>query len=758
MSDITPFNGKNEIKIDQPMKIPSKKKSLKKCRLINSNETIFFGKKKIKNIGKQPTIACEITDEFTENQVLVTLEKQLWYPNYSKMREEIINQCKIKGEIPIKQCESRDYISENLLIGTDTDSFDTKNATHFRTRYIANLIDKLYPKNKDENGNFINRFHARAVHYKLLSENIGFPTFTKHNGWQLSKYVGSSTQWDNLKEGLTESRNAGLIPFDMMVDRRVPFEVKPSSYVVSKARQDIFEPSMNLDLKLNEDFSLDIEVPQIILYSEKSEMGYVLEKLAEKYANIGYFLGRGQISTSNASELYQFIKKHGENAIILALNDFDNSGLNISQSLARKLQYHVQRDKSENKPKITVHQFAISPKDAEEFEKKGIEMGIKVYKGGDEKTAKKIYELAALDILAYDEGISITDWFDKELRKIIKHDPDCLECSTLISHDQIKQKREQEEAKLKTEIEQSLNSNLETHPITEKIVDELRLTSKANGSFDLDDYLDSLNHYITSLPSYKILKSSVEATEFQPDDIIKDTLDFVDEQTIKNEFLLWYEENDSYKKATERLLKFKTETKDIIKFADPEEQRKKETEQKLDLHLSHTESDEELAEAILNILDPNDRVESYHVIATILNKDEEKPRNLYVGQGGQLSRVMKQLKHSGKISFLPFEVNQRKKGWYLGKITIPIYESSLKIPKFGSVQERNAWELKHYGSKKARKEILMNEAVKMYKSKNPETNKIWTLEEIGEKLGGYGQTAVYKLLRESGIDTKRPKI
>lgn len=119
---------------------------------------------------------------------------------------------------------------------------------------------------------------------------------------------------------------------------------------------------------------------------------------------------------------------------------------------------------------------------------------------------------------------------------------------------------------------------------------------------------------------------------------------------------------------------------------------------------------------------------------------------------------MKHLKHEGKISFLPVQIDQRKKGWYLGKITIPVYESSIEIPKFDSVRERNAWELKHYGSKKARKEILMNEAVKMYRSKNPETNKIWTLEDIGERLGGYGQTAVYKLLIEAGIETKRPRI
>jgi 5S rRNA maturation endonuclease (ribonuclease M5) len=747
MGDITTFNNENEENLDQTIKRYSKNIKAKQCRLLAPNESIMFGKKKLKNIGSQPTLACESIDEFNENQVLDTLEKNLWFPEYSEYRQKIIDKCKIEGKLPVKQCQSRDYIGKNLLIGTDTDPFDTKNGTHLRTRYIANLIDRLYPKVKDEDGNFKNRFHARAVHYKLLSENIGIPTFTKHDGWQISKYVGSQNQWETLKEGLTEARNGGLIPFAIMVDRRIPFEIKPLNYVVGKARDDIFEPSIDLNLKLNEDFSLDIEAPSIILYSEKSEMGYILDELTKKYANVGYFLGRGQISTSNAYELYQFIKEHGRNAIILTLNDFDSSGLNISQSLSRKLQHHVQSDKSENKPKITIHQFAISPKDAEEFEKKGIEMGIKLYKGGDEKTAKKIYELAALDVLAHDEGITLSGLFDKKLKQIVKHDPDCLECSTLISHKQIERKRELEEAKLKAEIKTNLNSQMITHPMTKKIVDDLRITPKADGTYDLDDYLDSLNHYIISLPSYKILKSSVEATEFQPEDIVQDKLEYIDENSIKQESLLWAEENDSYVKSTERLLKFKTDTKDIIKFADPLAQKKKEEERKLDLHLAYIESDEELAKAILNILDPNDKIESYHVMSSILNNDPETPRNLYVGKGGQLSRVIQQLKHDDRITYLPVQVEKRKKGWYLGKIDIPTLTAKIIRPIFKNRAERTKWELTNYKTKEKTKEALIKEAKRLYASKNPDTGKFWTLTEIGISLGGYSASPVYKWVK-----------
>ena len=214
----------NEENLNPPIESSSKIKLLPQCRLIAPNEIINFGKKQLKNIGKHPTIACEISEDFTENQVLADLEHQPWYPEYAKQRHTIIEKCQLEGKVSQKKCESREYVNSQLHIGTDTDPFDTKNATHFRTRYLANLIGKLYPSDLDEKGKFKNKFHARAVHYKLLSENIGFPTFTKHNGWQLSKYVGSSTQWDNLKEGLTEARNGGLIPFAQMRDARVPLK------------------------------------------------------------------------------------------------------------------------------------------------------------------------------------------------------------------------------------------------------------------------------------------------------------------------------------------------------------------------------------------------------------------------------------------------------------------------------------------------------------------------------------------------------
>ena len=66
MSDMTHFNSENEEKMNRPMIIPSKKIKAKMCHLIAPNETIKVGTKKLKNIGSQPTLACEITDEFTE--------------------------------------------------------------------------------------------------------------------------------------------------------------------------------------------------------------------------------------------------------------------------------------------------------------------------------------------------------------------------------------------------------------------------------------------------------------------------------------------------------------------------------------------------------------------------------------------------------------------------------------------------------------------------------------------------------------------
>ena len=110
--------------------------------------------------------------------------------------------------------------------------------------------------------------------------------------------------------------------------------------------------------------------------------------------------------------------------------------------------------------------------------------------------------------------------------------------------------------------------------MTQEINKNLRLTPKSDGSYDLDEYLENLNILITQLPSYKVLKNSVEQTTYIPEDVIKETLDYIDENKIRDQSLLWNDENDSYQNATERLLKFKLETKNLIKMADADQEKR----------------------------------------------------------------------------------------------------------------------------------------------------------------------------------------
>jgi hypothetical protein len=277
-------------------------KELGQCRILLPNEEIKFGNMKLKNVSNKPTTACEILEGFDEQEVLDKVQSEEWYKQYSEYRKEIINDCVKEGKISERKCKSRVYLKDKILIGTESDPFDTQKATHIKTRYIASLMKRLYPQSIDKKGNFINQFHSRNVHYRMLSENLAMPIFKKGEGWQLGNYNGSKKDWENLKEALVEGRNAGLIPFGQMVDRRVPFEIKPPVFKVGKAKGDSFQPKLKLDVKLKDDLKIDLDVPQVIFYSEKSEMGYVLENLAKKY-NLAYFLGRGQLSTSNAHKL-----------------------------------------------------------------------------------------------------------------------------------------------------------------------------------------------------------------------------------------------------------------------------------------------------------------------------------------------------------------------------------------------------------------------------------------------------------------------
>jgi len=740
MSEITTFNGENEEKINRPIKRSLKIKHPPQCHLIAPNEKIKFDKREMTNIGKTSILVCEASENFTEEAVLDRLQKRPFYKDFAKMRDDVIKKCQIEQKLPQSVCSSQKYIQKHMLVQTDTDSFSIRNGTNPRTLYVSNLLAKLYPPTKNEHGEFENKYHVRASHYRLLSEGIGFPVFESGKGYALKRYDGSNKMYNVLKEAITEGRNAGLIPMKQIFDARVIFEPRPLDFKLGQARDDKFQPNLTFDLNLNKNFDLDIDAPVIMFYSEKSELKSVLDHLTSKYANISYMLGKGHISVSNAAELYQYIKTHGQNAILYTLTDFDETGLEIAQTLARKIQFHIQNDTSENKPQITVQQFAISPKDAKALEKKGVEMGIKIYKRGEGKSGKKIYELAALEILARSDGIPLSEWFENELKNKIKP-------NSLISKEQIKTRRKNEEERLKDKIEANLNHLLEKVPRSSEIVNELRITPVAEGKFEIDDYIDGLNHYIETLPSFQVLKKSVKATSFEPEDIIQKSLGFMNKEDDKLESLLWHEENDSYKKATERLIKFRTDTKGIIKLADPEEQLKKEEQQKLDVHLKYTESDEELTTAILKILDVNDRIESYHVMTAILNEDETTPRNLYVGKGGQLSRVIQQLKHDNRITYLPVQVGSHKKGWYKGQISIPTLTAKITRPIFKNRLERTNWEISQYQTKEKAKEALIAEAKRLYASKNPDTGKFWRLEEIGISLGGYSASPVYSWLK-----------
>jgi 5S rRNA maturation endonuclease (ribonuclease M5) len=728
------------------------------CRLIQPNETLKFGEKELTNVGTTPTIACGMLEGFSEDQVLDSVQQQPYYKEYDAYRTEIIEQCQNEGKIPAKRCQSQPYIRSHLLIGTTSDPFDTTKATHIKTRYIANLVRQLYKPEKDVKGQYKHQFHGRNFHYRMLSENLAMPVYDKDKGWHLTRYTGSNKDYQNLNEALTEGRNAGLIPFDQIIDRRVMFNINPAVYPINRARNDKYLPNVSLDMSLNKDFNLDIDVPQVIFYSEKSEMGPVLKILSEKYPNVGYFLGRGHISTSNAYRLYEFIKERGDNAIVMTLCDYDASGLNIAQSLSRKLQFHRQIDTAEIKPDITVHQFAISPKDAQDLEQKGLEMGIKLYKDGDEKKAKKIYELAALEVFARDKGISLSEYIEQELLKVLKHDPGCIECSTLISKEQINTRMAEEKTRLEREIQTSLNDTLNKLSNKDVILHELNIIPNADGSINIMKYSNQLLDFYRALPSFTALETATQCVVFEPKDIVQNKVEYVDDQGADSEALLWASENPSYQRATQRLNQFKQDTRDIIEFADPDVQKAKEVQRRLDVMKTDKESNEELAERILNILDENDKVESYHALVAILNNDPDTLSNYYVGSAGQFYSVMQDLKHQGKITYLPVTIGKRGIGWYRGEIHIPNYEPKIARPEFETREERNIWELKQYGTKSKVKKELIKEAKQMFQSFNHDTQKFWTLTEIGQALGGYGATAIYNWLKKAGVNTKSLRI
>ena len=457
-----------------------------------------------KNIGEDKCNYFNMPSQFNRGDVIrdvVSPKIQKWDMSTWRKELSLIN-------------KKKSVIRKNMLVlSGSNDPFDTRYWSSFPTRYLSSLVYHIYPGDT--------KFHARQLHYHLLQASFCFP-MKKGSIWELEKYDGSKSMWENLQKYLKTSRYSGLIPMWKQVDKRTTSIVEPENFGIKKEIEN--DPqTMDLDFNLSTggNLKVDIETPVIVIYTEKSEMAHVLKELAKKYY-LGYFVAQGQSSIPNARDIYEFIKKHGKSGIILTMTDYDLSGMYIVHALSRKIQYFVQNESDINEaPNVVIYPFKINMDDAKLFEELGL---AKQYKKGKDGKMHMFYELIALEMLAVLYGLSLEDYLENELKRIFFYSSDPKE-SWLVGRDTFKKYYETERDRMYSELTSIFK--VKAKQSKAQLLDE---NIKVTPSTTYLQFEEAVRNRMKESEGYKVLQSTVNIFQFKPDHITSENKKEIDNQ------------------------------------------------------------------------------------------------------------------------------------------------------------------------------------------------------------------------------------
>jgi hypothetical protein len=183
--------------------------------------------------------------------------------------------------------------------------------------------------------------HIRRIHYRLVSSTSPIP---RPNG---QPYENTEACWDTLCNAGRDARYLGLIPPGSIIDRRNP---APMIYMVGA------EPGgVSLSGGLSEIEPLTLEEPGLQLraptarhrylveiWCEKSTVNEILMPLGSRYG-LNIVTGTGELSATRCEQMMERARIDGRAVRILYVSDFDPSGENMPVSVARKLEYEIQR-------------------------------------------------------------------------------------------------------------------------------------------------------------------------------------------------------------------------------------------------------------------------------------------------------------------------------------------------------------------------------------------------------------------------------
>jgi hypothetical protein len=308
--------------------------------------------------------SCYICPRIISEQELTkaTFETMDWYKNFKEYIKKL------------RKSKQKEELKKDIYV-LSKDPYEKDTQTSWGVRYFATLVHSIYPPDvyvtkKDEQGNeykdYFYKFHIRGLFYRLIGLQACIP-FKKGKGYALEKITKDDKFYRQVQNLVQNCRYADLIPYGQVQDYRVKEPIKTIFFPnVKKAVSDTTTGGLNVTIELSAPIKTEVQAPLVVLYSEKFELLYIFEELAQNY-NIAYYVAKGESSLTAANEIYNFIKKYSQFALVLTCTDYDISGFQINVSLARKFQYLIDDDEDKEKPCIMVHKWLISPIEVSEI-------------------------------------------------------------------------------------------------------------------------------------------------------------------------------------------------------------------------------------------------------------------------------------------------------------------------------------------------------------------------------------------------------
>lgn len=526
----------------------------------NDSEPEIFEEKNVKGVTYrkiyvfyvEPCKFC-IDSSLSKSKV-----KKLYYKNYPWYYE--IWLLKTKKIPPLPKWNGK----PELVNTKKTDPFNFDESSTWKIRYFASIVRSLYPPEYTIGPNgekeYLYMFHPRGLYYRIGSSDYCFPYQLKNNvpkdkiTQELTEKLGLKRPRDNdaiktisqiqkyiidndinigycifmarsrlnrktyiaINNMLKLARWGGLVPFEQVAEKRITLGVQPVVPLNSKTIKN--ESKIQITTNISIDRRVKVMSPLILLYSEKSAITYVLDLLAKKYV-LSYYVGSGQVSVTGALQIYEYIKKNTDLAIILTVSDYDKWGFEIPIALARKLQYFSARDQDpeDQKPSILIYRFLIDDESLDQIR------AIAKRKNLVNLLETNKVELEALEHLigspGYEHCTTLTDVVEMKLKQVfptieevpIKKGNTYLFKQTLIDADMIAKLESKHFEEYKGKVQDEVRK-LDEVTLT-KLNSELGIDMK---TATFDDYVKAMDNWVKKQLPVRTLSDILDKIRYEP--------------------------------------------------------------------------------------------------------------------------------------------------------------------------------------------------------------------------------------------------